>query len=62
MMTFFALRKTDSQTLKNLWFPRETGCAAGGGGPGNATKLGCDDHCTTINEIKFMKKKCIMKK
>ena len=21
---------------------------------GNAIKLGCDDHCTTINEIKFI--------
>ena len=23
---------------------------------GNAIKLGCDDHCTTINAIKFIKK------
>ena len=24
---------------------------------GNAIKLGCDDHCTTLNVIKFIKKK-----
>ena len=24
---------------------------------GNAIKLGCDDHCTTINVIKFIKKR-----
>ena len=23
---------------------------------GNAIRLGCDDHCTTINVIKFIKK------
>ena len=50
---------TDSQTLKNLLFPKETSCGAGGGGnglrvwEGNAIKLGCDDHCATINVIKF---------
>ena len=47
---------TDSQTLKNLWFPKET--VWGGDTPrvwdGNAIKLGCDDHCTTINVIKFI--------
>ena len=48
---------TDSQTLKILRFPNETG---GGWGvalvvwDGNAIKLGCDDHCTTINELKFI--------
>ena len=47
---------TDSQTLKNLWFPNETGWAVGDGlgvWDGNAIKLGCDDHCTPINVIKF---------
>ena len=48
---------TDSQTLKNLRFPKETGWGAWGHGlgvwDGNATKLGCDDHCTTIHVIKF---------
>ena len=24
---------------------------------GNAIKFGCDDHCTTINVIKFIQKK-----
>ena len=45
---------TDSQTLKNLWFPRRQ--VGGwvdmlGAWDGNAIKLGCDDHCTTINVI-----------
>ena len=45
---------TDSQTLKNLWFPKERGW--GGQGmlgiwDGNVIRLGCDDHCTTINVI-----------
>ena len=44
---------TDSQTLKNLWFPKETGWGAGGW-DGNAIKSGHDDHCTTINVIKFI--------
>ena len=50
---------TDSQTLKNLWFPktvREVGGALGIW-DGNALKLGCDDHCTTINVIKFIELK-----
>ena len=45
---------TDTQTLKNLWFPKETGWAWGDGlgvWDGNSIKLGCDDHCTTINVI-----------
>ena len=45
-----------SQTLKNLWFPEETGWGWEGGlgvWDGNAIKLGCDDHSTTINVIKF---------
>jgi len=36
------------------------GKAWAGGWDGNAVKLGCDDHCTTINVIKhieFKKKK-----
>ena len=48
---------TDSQTLKNFWFPNETGCGVGDGlgvWDGNAIKLGCDDHCTTVNVIKFI--------
>ena len=48
---------TDSQTLKNLWFPNETGWGVGGNAlrvwDGNAIKFGCDDRCTTINVIKF---------
>ena len=45
---------TDSQTLKNLWFPKETvwglgGCT--GVWDGNDIKLDCDNHCTTINVI-----------
>ena len=48
---------TDSQTLKNLWFPNETGWGLAGDPLGvseeNAIKLGRDDHCTTINVIKF---------
>ena len=48
---------TDSQTLKNLWFPNETGWGVGdalGVWDGNAIKFGFDDHCTTINVIKFI--------
>ena len=29
---------------------------------GNAIKLGCDDHCTTINVIKFTELKKLKKK
>ena len=45
---------TDSQTLKNLCFPNETGLGAGGCAgvwDGNAIKFGCDDCCATINVI-----------
>ena len=49
----------DSQTLKSLWFPNETGCGVGGDTrrvwDGNAVKFGCDDCCTSINVIKFTK-------
>ena len=47
----------DSQSLKNLWFPIETGCGVGEGlgvWDGNGIKLCCDDCCTTINVIKFI--------
>ena len=58
-MNFFA-EDTDSQTLKNVWFPKETGWGMGDGlgvWDGNAVKFGCDDCCTSINVIKFIKKK-----
>ena len=48
---------TNSQTLKNLWFPKETGWGLAdtlGAWDGNAIKLGCDAHCTAINVIKFI--------
>ena len=51
---------TDLQTLKNVWFPRETGLGLGGctgGLEGNAIKLGCDDHFTTINVINSLSEK-----
>ena len=47
---------TDSQTLKKLWFPNETGrgmVVCTGGLDGNAIKVGCDDHCMTVNVMKF---------
>ena len=47
----------DSQILKNLRFPKETGWGVGNGlrvWDENAIKSGCDDHCTTINIIKFI--------
>ena len=53
---------TDSQTLKNLWFPKETVWRGGGGDVlglwvGNPIKLDCDDHCTTINVIHSLNNK-----
>ena len=48
---------TDSQTLKILWFPKETGCGWGDGlgvWDGNAIKLGCDDRWTTTNVKKII--------
>ena len=45
---------TDSQTLKNSWFPKDRVWRVGdalGIWDGNTTKLDCDDHCTTINVI-----------
>ena len=47
---------TDSQTLKNLWLPKETGWIKEGWAGGldvNVLKLGCDDGCTAINIFKF---------
>ena len=47
---------TDSQTLKTYGFQRrQVGTWGDGVGvwDGNAIKLDCDDHCTTINVIKF---------
>ena len=43
---------TESLTLKNLSFPNETGWELGVW-YGNAIKSGCDDHCTTMNVVKF---------
>ena len=48
---------TDSQTWKTYGFQmRQVGRSGDALGvwDGNAIKLGCDDHCTTINVIKFM--------
>ena len=42
---------TDSQTLKNLWFPKERGWGMLGVWDGNIIKLGCDDHCPITNVI-----------
>ena len=50
--------ETDSQTLENLCFPKETGWGWRDGlrvCEGNVLKLGYDDGCTTIlNVIKFI--------
>ena len=51
---------TDSQILKNLWFPKDTDWGQEDGlglWDGSAVKLGCDDHFTTINIIKFIELK-----
>ena len=48
---------TDSQILKNLWFPNETGWEWRDAlvvWDGNDIKFGCDDCCATINVIKFI--------
>ena len=53
---------TDSQTLINLWFPKETVWGVGdalGAWDGNTIKLDCDDHCTTINVINSLSNKKI---
>ena len=47
---------SDSQTLRNFWFLKETGWSVGdvlGVWDGNVIKLACDDHCTTINVINY---------
>ena len=51
---------TDSQTLKNVWFPKETVWGMGdalGLWDGNHIKLDCDDHCTAINVINSLSNK-----
>ena len=56
---YFFVGQILTHTLKNLWFPNETGWGWGdvlGVWDGNAIKFGCDDHCTTINVIKLKKK------
>ena len=53
---------TDSQTLKNLWFPKETVWGWGdslGLWDGNPIKMDCDDYCTTINVINSLSNKKI---
>ena len=54
----------DAQTLKNLWFPKETvwGGGALGVWDGNPIKLDCDDHCTTIVINSLSNKKKLKKK
>ena len=50
----------DSQTLRNLWLPKETGWGNElGVRDENVLKLGCDDGCIAIDIIKFteLKKK-----
>ena len=50
----------DSQTLKNLWFPKETVQGWGdvlGLWDGNPTIFDCDDHFTTINVINSLSNK-----
>ena len=53
-MNFFAEQILTQQTLKNVWFPKETVREVGGVlglWDGKPMKLDCDDHCTTINVI-----------
>ena len=56
--------ESDSQILKYLQLPKDTGCR-GRGGLGvwveNVVKLGCDDGYTTINIKKFIEFKKILK-
>ena len=56
---------SDSQTLKNLWFLKETGRGLGdalGLWDGKPIKLDCDDHCTTISVINSLSNKKILEK
>ena len=49
--------RTHTKRLKNLWFPNEASWGVGAVPrvwDENAIKLGCDDHCTTINVIKLI--------
>ena len=64
-MNFYA-EQILTQTLKTLWFPKETVWGVGdalGLWDGNPLKLDCDDHCTTINVINSLsnkkKKRCL---
>ena len=53
---------TDSQTLKNLCFPKEIVRGVGdalGLCVGKPIKLDCDDYCTTINVINSVSNKKI---
>ena len=53
---------TDSQTLKNLWSPKEAVWGVGdvlGLWDRNPIKLDCDDHCTTTNVINSLSNKKI---
>ena len=47
---------TNSQNFEKLMVSKGDSLEGGGWGvwDGNATKLGCDDRCTTINVIKFI--------
>ena len=47
---FLCMTDTDSEALKNVWFPKEWGDALGVW-DGNLIKFDCDDHCTTIDVI-----------
>ena len=59
---FIYRTETDSQTLKNLWLPKETGCMGRDGlevWNGNVLKLDRNDGYTTINIIKLTELKKI---
>ena len=56
----FSRTDTDSQTLKNLWFPKETVQGVGdarGLWDRNPIKLDCDYICITINVINSLSNK-----
>ena len=55
----WTLQNRGWQILKNLWLPKKTGCGGRDGlgvWDGNVEKLRCDDACTTINIIHWVKK------
>ena len=60
-MNFFAEQTLNHRLWKTyvLKGDRLAGGGLAGGWEGNAKKLGCDDHCTTINVIKFIVKNTI---